>query len=345
MNEILITGGAGFFGGILKERLLATGHRCISIDLQPDACEHPDLVTVRGDIRDRGTVERIFSEHRINTVFHCAAILAHGNHDKGFLWSCNVEGSRVVADLARHHKAERLVYTSSNCLWGRSYDHPISEDEPPEPVELYGRSKLEAERILQTYRTDFAVLSLRCPTIMDAGRLGLLAILYEFIYEGKRVWVVGDGTNRYQFIYAQDLAEACLRLLSYDQSDVFNIGSDDVKSMREIYQYVIDRVGSRSRVFSLPKKTAILAMKLAYHLGISPLGPYHYKMIAEDFLFNTSHIKKTIGWQPTLTNEQMLFNAYEYYSANREEISNRREVSDHRKPASMGVIRLLKWLS
>jgi len=86
-------------------------------------------------------------------------------------------------------------------------------------------------------------------------------------------------------------------------------------------------------------------MKLAHKLGISPLGPYHYQMIAEDFLFDTAKIKSRLGWRPTLTNEQMLVRAYRYYAAQREEINARRDVSAHSKPTAMGVIRLLKWIS
>lgn len=345
MAEILVTGGAGFFGGILKRRLLSEGHRCVSIDLQPDDDHHSSLTSIQGDIRDHAVVEQLFANHRIATVFHCAAILAHANHSENFLWSSNVEGTRVVADAARRHGSGRIVFTSSNCLWGQSFSHPVGEDQPPDPVELYGRSKLEAERILSQYAGDLPVITVRCPTIIDSGRLGLLAILYEFIDENRTIWTVGGGANRYQFIYAQDLADACVRMLTYDRSNVFNIGSDDVKPMRDVYRYVIDHAGSRSRVSALPKTSAILGMKLAYHLGISPLGPYHYKMIAEDFLFDTTRIKQSLGWSPTLTNEQMLLKSYEYYHANRAALTCRQDVSDHRKPADMGIIRVLKWIS
>jgi|ERR1700690_1750909 nucleoside-diphosphate-sugar epimerase len=345
MAEILVTGGAGFFGGILKRRLLSEGYQCVSIDLQSDDDRHPSLTSIQGDIRDHAAIEQLFARHQIASVFHCAAILAHAKHAESFLWSSNVEGTRVVADAARQHHVERIVFTSSNCLWGQSFGHPVSEDQPPDPVELYGRSKLEGERVLQEYAASLVVITVRCPTIIDSGRLGLLAILYEFIDENRKVWTVGGGENRYQFIYAQDLAEACIRMLGYQRSDVFNIGSDDVKPMCDIYQYVIDHAGSRSRVSSLPKAPAILAMKLAYHLGVSPLGPYHYKMIAEDFLFDTAHIKQSLGWSPTMTNEQMLLKSYEYYHSNRDAIGARQNVSDHRKPADMGIIRLLKWIS
>ncbi|MGC2545335.1 MAG: NAD(P)-dependent oxidoreductase, partial [Silvibacterium sp.] len=95
----------------------------------------------------------------------------------------------------------------------------------------------------------------------------------------------------------------------------------------------------------LPKGPAIAAMRLAHTLKISPLGPYHYQMIAEDFAFDTTKIRETLGWRPTLSNEQMLVRAFNYYAQQRDEIHARENVSAHSKPASMGVIRLLKWIS
>jgi len=189
------------------------------------------------------------------------------------------------------------------------------------------------------------IASIRCPTIIDFGRLGLLAILFEFIEEGRRVWTVGPGSNRYQFIYAQDLADACIRAASSPCSTTFNIGSDNVKSMREVYQYVIERARTGARIAELPKAPTLLAMRIAHHMGISPLGPYHYKMIAANFLFDTSKIKTELGWRPTLTNEEMLYQAFQYYRENRRQIETRVDVSAHRQVAKMGVIRLLKWAS
>ena len=94
---------------------------------------------------------------------------------------------------------------------------------------------------------------------MDCGRLGLLSILFEFIDDGRRVWTVGGGRNVYQFIYAKDLANACILALDYPGSEVFNIGSDDVKSFAEVYEYVIKTSGSKSRLGSLPRTPAIAA--------------------------------------------------------------------------------------
>jgi nucleoside-diphosphate-sugar epimerase len=347
MPHVLVTGASGFFGGVLKRRLLNQGHTVVNIDLEPDEDAHKGLTSILGNIRDRSLLSRVFAENRFDAVYHIAAQLAHGMRlDEKLLWSSIVDGTILLAEAARAAGVRPFIFLSSNCLWAANLGHPVNEErDRPAPVELYGKSKLAAEEALQQFTHDLDVVILRSPTIMDAGRLGLLAILYEFIDDHKTVWVVGKGDNHYQFIYAEDLAAACIAAASYGKSDLFHIGSDDVKSMREVYETVIRSSGSKSTVRSLPKAPTIAAMILAHKLHISPLGPYHYKMIAESFIFDTTRIKERLGWQPTFTNEQMLLKAYEYYSKNRAEIAARTDVSAHRKSASMGVIRLLKWIS
>jgi len=346
LKKVLITGGSGFFGSILKHRLLDDGFSVVNLDLVADPDRHERLNSIRGDIRDASEVDALFAKEGFDAVMHCAAMLAHEKMNEATLWSSNVDGTRIVAEACRRHAVKTLVFTSTNCLWGHNAGRPLREDDLPMPVEPYGRSKLAAEKVLSEYRDDLAVIVIRCPTIVDVGRLGLLAILFEFIDEGRKVWVVGDGGNRYQFIYAQDLATACLLALAYGKSDLFHADSEDVPTLREVYQAAIDAAGTGARVARLPKGPTIAAMRLAHRLGVSPLGPYHYRMIAEDFVFDTTRIRERLGWKPTMTNRQMMVEAYRYYSAHRKEIEARAgEFSAHSRPARMGVIRVLKWLS
>ncbi|MGH9587147.1 MAG: NAD-dependent epimerase/dehydratase family protein [Acidobacteriaceae bacterium] len=345
MPHVLITGGSGFFGGVLKRRLLEEGHSCVNLDLMPDADRHPNLTSIQGDLRDKAVLSKLFTDYKISAVMHCAALLAHGSIPEKDLWTTNVDGTRNLAEAAHEAGVRKLVFISTNCLWAANLGHAVTESDPPAPMDTYGRSKLTAEQLLADYADSLQVVILRCPTIIDSGRLGLLAILFEFIQDGRKIWVVGDGGNRYQFVYAQDMATACILAMQYQGSGIFHVGSDNVRTLREVYQAVIDAAHSPSRVASLPKAPTIAAMKLAHALKVSPLGPYHYRMIAEDFAFDTSKIRETLGWRPTLSNEEMLIRAYEYYAARREEIHARRNVSAHSKPAEMGVIRLLKWIS
>ncbi|MBR1373385.1 NAD(P)-dependent oxidoreductase, partial [bacterium] len=110
------------------------------------------------------------------------------------------------------------------------------------------------------------------------------------------------------------------------------------------YTYVIRKSGSKSRLLHFPKFPMLVAMRICFWLGLSPLGPYQYKMIASNFVFNTQKIKEQLGFHPTLNNEEMLFKAYEFYHQNKTEIHNRTNVSAHNSVAKMGIIKLLKWL-
>ena len=171
----------------------------------------------------------------------------------------------------RHTSSRRSLSGPSHSLFrlhidqlslGKEFPSPVTEEDTPEPIEVYGRSKAEAEKVLADF-PDINPVIIRCPTIIEEGRLGLLSILFEFIQEGRKVWVVGDGSNRYQFIYAPDLADACIRALSFGKPALFNIGSDNVATMREVYENVIRNVGTKSRVASLPKAPTLAAMRAA----------------------------------------------------------------------------------
>lgn len=343
LNTFLITGGAGFFGSILKQALLADGNFCVSVDIEPDDFTHENFIAVQGDIRDKNLLAKIFSEHKFDAIFHCAALLAHEVKDKDELWSSNVDGTKTIVEFAIKHSCKKLIFVSSNCLWGESFDYPVTEDEPPAPIEIYGKSKYECEKILLSNADKLHSIIFRSPTIIDEGRLGLLSLLFEFMDDDKKIPLVGNGNNRYQFIYAKDMVNAMKAALNHDATEIFNIGSDNVKSFNEVYEYVIKNAGSKSKLLHFPKAPMVFLMKLCYLLKLSPLGPYQYKMISASFVFDTTKIKKLLGFKPTLTNEEMLFKSYMYYKKNREEIQSRTNVSAHKKGAKPGIIRLLKW--
>lgn len=345
-NKVLVTGGAGFFGSILSRYLKKRGYEVTIFDMYFDKLLAKKFNFYHGDLRRKKDIENCFKKSGpFKTVYHLAAMLAHDVKDKKALWHSNVNGTQNLVEVCIKNHYPKIIFTSSNCIFAKPTIKPLSEDAKPAPIEIYGKSKLRGEKILLNYKDKIASTIIRCPTIISYGRLGLLAILFEFIKDNKKIPVVGMGDNRYQFIYALDLADACLKAAKISGTQVYNIGSDEVKSLKEVYRDVINFAHSKSKIYSLPKGPAIFAMKLGHILHLSPLGPYHYRMIAENFIFDTSKIKRELHWQPTKTNSEILSFAYKYYLDNLDKIEKNQNLPAHRKKAPMGVIKVLKWLS
>src|ERR1700712_3590868 len=99
MAHYLVTGGSGFFGGVLKRRLLREGHTVVNIDLEVDEDTHPSLSSIKGDLRDPQLLQQAFKANKFDAVFHVAAQLAHGmKMDEQLLWTSNVDATKLLAE-------------------------------------------------------------------------------------------------------------------------------------------------------------------------------------------------------------------------------------------------------
>jgi UDP-glucose 4-epimerase len=345
--KLLLTGGTGFFGTILKGAFRREGIDYVNLDKIGDPEDEAAGRMVVADLGNGEAVEAAFQKFGpFDAVCHVAAELAHEAHDKEALWRSNVEGTRNTAEACLRHGVKKLIFTSTNCLWGKPLNRPVVENDTPCPVEVYGRSKLAAEQVLHGYENAMNVVIFRSPTIIAPGRVGLLGILFDFMAEGRRIPVVGRGNKPYQFIYADDYAAAIIRALSYDRSDIFHVGSHNAVSLEKSYEYVIRASGSTSKIYHLPEFPTLDLMRLCHVLKLSPLGPYQYSMIAEEFVFDTSHVEKTLDWHPTKTNGEILYAAYDFYVKHKAELeASAASLPAHRRKSRMGIIRLLKWIS
>jgi len=152
----------------------------------------------------------------------------------------------------------------------------LTEETIPTPIEAYGKAKLTGENLCREYaRNGLDVTIVRPRTIVGQGRLGIFQILFEWIYQGKSIPVLGDGKNIYQFVHADDLAEACIQASIVTGADAFNCGTDRFRTMREVLEHLCRHAGTGSQVKSLPMWPIVAATNLSSRMGISPLGAYH----------------------------------------------------------------------
>ena len=343
----LVTGGSGFLGQLLIEGLVERGFDCVAVDVREGAPVGPCSTLVLGNAADAAVLERAAGNEKIDVVFHLASQIDFAADSPTALYDNNVGTTRAVAEFAKARKVPKVVFTSSFGVYlGTRLKRPVVETDVPEPIDEYGRSKVDSEQILATYSSDFDSVSIRSPLVMDAGRLGMLSVFFDFILEGRKCWVLGRGDVRYQCIYAQDLIDACVKAIGLRRTDVFNIGSDNVPTIREMYQNVIDKAGTGARVASVPGRIALPALKAAYRLGLSPMGVYQFRGLTMDFMFDTAKIKRELCWAPTLDNSQMLLKSFEHYQAYRAEILANPDLSANRSAITkLGLIGLVKMLS
>ena len=342
MIKSLVTGGAGYFGDLLTRKLLERGYFVRILDINLPADVYSGTEVVQADIRDP---DRVLSAcEGIDVVFHNAAQVAIAIN-KALLWSVNRDGTKNLLESCARHAVKKVIYTSSSAVYGIPKTNPVSEEASLAPVEEYGRAKLAGETLCrESSRKGLDVSIVRPCTIMGHGRLGIFQILFEWIHQGKNIPVLNDGKNTYQFIHADDLAEACIQASALKGSDVFNCGAARFGTMREALQHLCNYAGTGSKVKSLPMWPMVVAMNLSAALGISPLSAYHASMYGRSFYFDIAKARTRLGWSPRYSNNEMLVESYEWYLANRAAVlAGTGTASHHRSAVEQGALKLLHW--
>jgi nucleoside-diphosphate-sugar epimerase len=334
----LVTGGAGYFGSILIRRLLAGGRKVRILDIHP-LDEPIGVEEIRADIRDREAVARACAG--VATVYHNVAQVPLAKDREAF-WSVNEGGTRNVLEACLAAGVAKVVHTSSSAVYGAPERNPVVESTLPRPQEEYGRAKLAADELCRRYADrGLDVTIIRPRTIMGHGRLGIMQILFEWVRNGRNIPVLGRGDNVYQFVHADDLAEACIRAARRPGRELFNVGAERFGTMRETLEALVRHAATGSRVVSVPFRAATAMMAVTSRLGLSPLGPYHTLMYGRSMFFDVTKAKNLLGWAARFSNEEMFCESYDWYLAHREEVLRRTSGSHHVSAVRQGVLRLV----
>jgi len=300
----LVTGGAGFLGSHLLRRLTAEGIPARSLDLVRADDEPAAVDVVQGDLRDEGVLRRAL--RGVDVVVHAAAALPSGSD----LGSTNVVGSELLALLAAKTGVKRSILISSGVVYGLGRA-PLSESDEARPIEAYGRSKLRAEHAWLAAAP--APIVLRPAAFIGPERLGAFGILFRWIQEGRRIYVLGDGSNRYQLLDVEDLVEAVLLAATSAAEGVVNVGGIVSGTIRDDLEALIAHARTQSRVVGLPARPARAALAVLATARLSPLSTWHRRSADRDFVLDCTRAAHLFGWSPNRSGAEALCAAYDWY--------------------------------
>ena len=337
-RSLLITGGSGYFGTVLADQARQRGDRVRIFDRNEPA---DGFEWAPGDVRDRDALRAACEG--VDVVLHNVAQVPLAR-DRRLFRSVNVVGTANLLVAARDAKVAKVVHTSSSAIYGIPASNPVREDSPCRPLEDYGRAKLEAELLCEdAIRAGLDVTIIRPRTILGHGRLGIMAVLFDFVADGAPVYVLNQGANRYQLVHAADLADACLRASARDGPGAYNVGAREFGTIRETLQALVDHAQTGSVVRSLPLGPARAAMHGLARLGLAPFAPYHWLLYGESLWFDVTRARDELGWEPRQSNVSMMIESYEWFLEHRGAL-DAATGSHHQSPARLGLLRVLKQL-
>ena len=248
--NVLVTGGAGFIGSALVERLVAAGHRVAVID--DCSSGTPERVSAGAALHeaDIATADlgAAFRSAAPQTVVHLAArsSVAESVRAPGRNAAVNVCGTVNLLEQCMAHGVGRFVFASTGgALYGDGAPLPTPESHPPAPVSPYGASKAAAEAYVGAMGR---AAGMRCTTLRygnvygpgqaAGGEAGVVAAFARAMLEGVRPVIYGDGRQARDYVYVDDVVEAHLAVLDEDGEGVFNLGTGRARTVREVFEAV-----------------------------------------------------------------------------------------------------------
>jgi len=247
-KTVLVTGGAGFIGSHLVDRLLSLDHKVVVIDnlstgklknLNPAATFHHLDIT-------QPSVTEVFAREQPDVVFHLAAQISVTESTKDPFHDSNVNvfGTLRLLEAARRSGIEKFIYSSTGgALYGEPETDPCTEDHPILPVSPYGMSKYVAELYLdlyhRIYQINFTTLrygNVYGPRQEAQGEAGVVAIFTQAMLEGRQPQIYGDGEQARDFVFVDDVVDANLLAMTKGNGGAFNIGTGEKTSVNQIFE-------------------------------------------------------------------------------------------------------------
>src|SRR4051794_31071425 len=272
--RILVTGGAGFIGSHLAEKLLAAGHKVVILDDFNDfydpQIKHAniagfakDVAICHVDLRENDSVRTVFRREKVDTIVHLAARagVRPSIQSPRLYYDTNVIGTLHLLEAARVAEVPRFIFASSSSVYGASKTVPFSEEESlTQTLSPYGATKIAGEFLCSTYSHlyQMRIVALRYFTVYGPRQRPDLAI-HQFtrrIYTGQPIDQFGDGSTRRDYTYIDDIIQGTMGALEYDGAmyDVFNLGESQTIQLKDLIVAIENALGKKAKINRLAEQ-------------------------------------------------------------------------------------------
>jgi UDP-glucuronate 4-epimerase len=282
--NILVTGGAGFIGSHLVERLLAEGHRVVGLDNFDDfydpalkrrnlaqAMKQPGFRLVEGDLRDEEGLGKMFAEEKFDLVAHLAARagVRPSVENPALYVDVNLRGTVYLLQACKNHAVRRFIFASSSSVYGNSSLVPFSEEDPVNtPISPYAATKKAGELLCHTYHHLYGmdIACLRYFTVYGPRQRPEMAIHHftRAIHEGKKIFLFGDGSSRRDYTYVDDAVAGTLGAFRREHGyQVYNIGESQTITLAELIRAIEEQAGKKAVIEHLPEQPGDVKLTFA----------------------------------------------------------------------------------
>jgi UDP-glucuronate 4-epimerase len=281
--RILVTGGAGFIGSHLVERLLAAGHAVVILDdfndfYDPQIKEAniagfaKDVPVHHVDLRDGASVRNLFHHEKFEVIAHLAARagVRPSIQYPQLYYDTKDAGTLHLLEAARVTGVERFIFASSSSVYGASKTVPFSEDQHlTQTLSPYAATKIAGEFLCSTYSHLYRlrVVALRYFTVYGPRQRPDLAI-HQFtrrIYAGQPIEQFGDGTTRRDYTYIDDVIQGTIAALQYEGPlfDIFNLGESETIQLKDLIVAIENALGKKAKINQLPEQPGDMPLTCA----------------------------------------------------------------------------------
>jgi dTDP-glucose 4,6-dehydratase len=315
-GPVVVTGGAGFLGVAVVEKLLAGGASEVRVvDIVPARAKDARVRHFHADLRsdDLGPA---FAGAR--TVLHLAGCQYHTPLAKSTyalpFFEVNVDGTRRVIEAAEKGGAKRLVFVSTNMVYGLPRELPVTEKHPREPIGPYGQSKLAAERLVEAAAArglDSAIV--RPGLIVGPGRAGLIERIIKWIRSNRPIVLIGNANNHYEVMHVDDVAALVIAAAKHRGFGSYNCAAASVPTMREWIGALRDAAGSRSRIVGVPGAAVKPVLALLEKVHLAPLRRDQFLIADRDYYMSAALAERELGWRPLKSGLEAVLDTYRWH--------------------------------